>query len=593
MDSQLDEIKSRLNITEVLADYIQLRKAGTNFKAVCPFHTEKTPSFVISPVKQIWHCFGCGLGGDIFEFIKQIENVEFSQALRILADRAGVELRKPSITELKMIDEKEVLVEINEQAAVYFQKVLWESKAGAEALDYLRKRGLSDKTIKLWQLGFAPEDFHFLENFLSKKYKKTQIAAAGLIIKKDSDGPLATPSGSNGGQGSFFDRFRGRIMFPICSIQGEVVGFTGRILKDKENTGKYVNSPETPIYNKSEIIYGLYQAKQNIRKENRAILVEGNMDVIACHQAGFIQTIASSGTAITLKQLQTLQRLCENLIFAFDSDTAGNAATKRALEAALSLGFNVKIVELGAAKDPDELIKKGIGIWQKAVDGSVHYVEFFFNTLLKQHDPNSVDGKRLIAKELAPLIYHISDSITRAHFVRKLSTTINIPEQTILDLIGKINLPKPSAQPQKQVLRKDKKTVLEEQVLGLSINLNDLEILKDFEETDFDESNREILRALKSFGPKDVPNLKKSYPNLAGQFDLLSFSSQVETEQQGLEPKQELVRVGNELKKLTIKRKMEVLAGLLAEAEKARNKPQLLKLMDEFKALSGKLTQIP
>ncbi|HYE22459.1 MAG TPA: CHC2 zinc finger domain-containing protein, partial [Verrucomicrobiae bacterium] len=235
MESQVEEIKSRLNITEVLADYIQLRKAGVNFKAVCPFHSEKTPSFVVSPVKQIWHCFGCGLGGDIFEFIKNVENVEFAQALKILADRAGVELKKQTAYEVGLSDKKNLLVEINEAASVYFEKVLWDSKAGSEALDYLRKRGLSDKTIKLWHLGFAPDDFHYLENFLAKKFKKADIVTAGLIVKKDD--------------GTFFDRFRGRIMFPIANAQGDVVGFTGRILKDKENTGKYVNSPETPVYN--------------------------------------------------------------------------------------------------------------------------------------------------------------------------------------------------------------------------------------------------------------------------------------------------------------------------------------------------------
>ncbi len=577
-DSPVDEIKSRLNVTDVLADYIQMKKAGVNLKALCPFHSEKTSSFVISPAKQIWHCFGCGLGGDIFEFIKLIENVEFAQALKILADRAGIELKKPTVQDLQITDKKNLLVDINTAAAAYFEKVLWESNAGKEALDYLKKRGLTDQTIKLWHLGFAPEDFHYLENYLSKKYKKQDIVAAGLIVKKDNDG-------------SYFDRFRGRIMFPIINHIGDMVGFTGRILKEQDNTGKYVNSPETQVYNKSEVIYGFYQAKQNIRKENRGLLVEGNMDVISCHQAGFTQTVASSGTAITSQQLRSLQRLCENLVFAFDSDAAGSNATRRALETALEMGFSVKIVDMGSAKDPDELIKKGIGIWQKAVDTAPHYAEFFINQLFKQFDPNSVDGKRQITKEMAPLIYRISDSVTKAHFVRKLASGINISEQTIWDVINKINLPKVQKPEQAQAIKKDRKAILEEELLGLCINLEDNTKLKYYEDLDFEEENREVFRSIKSSENLTLQDLKKKFPNLLTQFDLLSFTSQVGMEQDQLDPKQELNKINYELNKLVIKKKMELLTPLMAAAEASKDKAKLAELSSQFSALSNKLSE--
>jgi DNA primase len=579
LDSSVEEIKSRLNVTEVLADYIQLRKAGVNYKAVCPFHSEKTPSFVVSPTKQIWHCFGCGLGGDIFEFVKQIENVEFAQALRILADRAGVELKKPTVTELQVMDKKNLLVEINDMAASYYQKVLWTSNAGKDALDYLRKRGLTDVTIKNWRLGFAPDDFHYVENFLAKRFKKPDIALAGLIINKDNES-------------SYFDRFRGRIMFPIADTHGDVVGFTGRILAEKENTGKYVNSPETPVYNKSDVIYGFHQAKNQIRKENRAILVEGNMDVISCHQAGFNQSVASSGTAITMRQLTSLKRICENLVFAFDSDTAGNAATVRALEEALSMGFNVKIVDLGGAKDPDELIKKGIGIWKKAVDSAPHYVEYFYNYLFKNYDPDSVDGKRRITKELAPLIYRISDTVTKAHFVRKLSMGINIQEQTIWDLINKINLPKVQVKQDKPVVKKERKTILEEHLLGLILNVGASDVLAEYAPADFDEANREVFRAVAAKAKFKAEALKKDFPHLITQLDLLSFAAAVEIQEQRLDVKVELLKVEQELRKLVLKRKMEALSSQMAEAERLKDQERLKVLGTEFAVLSGKMAQI-
>ncbi len=579
LDSPIEEIKSRLSVTDVLSEYIQLRKAGVNFKAVCPFHSEKTPSFVISPVKQIWHCFGCGLGGDIFEFVKQIENVEFAQALKILADKAGIELRKPTVNELQLRDKKDLLVEINEAAAAYYERVLWESNAGKEALAYLKDRGLSDKTIKLWHLGYAPADFHYLENFLAKTFKKLDIVTAGLIIRKDD--------------GTFFDRFHGRIMFPIANSVGDIVGFTGRLLKEQENTGKYVNSPETPIYNKSQVIYGLHAAKNNIRKENRAILVEGNMDVIACHQAGFSQTIASSGTAITAQQLETLQRLCENLVFAFDSDNAGTTATRRALELALSMSFSVKIVDLGQAKDPDELIKKGIGIWQKAVDGAPHYAEFFFNKLFKQYDSNSVDGKREITKEIVPLICRISDSITKAHFVRKLSEGLNVGEQVILDLIQKVQLPKPTKLKVDTLVRKDRRTILEQLLLGLSLNLHTTEALANFTVDDFTEENRPALRAIQTAGSAKLDILKKKFPDLADQFELLSFAVEVDDQQQAIDPKQQMITIARELNKHNLKRKMEDVSAKMAEAQRAKDSKLLSELTTRFTDLSKEISKIP
>ncbi|HEX5429511.1 MAG TPA: DNA primase [Patescibacteria group bacterium] len=549
MNIQLQEIKERLPITEVLADYVTLRKAGVNFKAVCPFHNEKTASLVVSPSKGIWHCFGCGLGGDIFEFVKQMENVEFAEALKILADRAGVELRKPTAAEVAHEQKKGDLYEINDEAAKYYQKVLWESSQAHEALAYLKKRGLTDATIRIWRLGWAPEDFHYLENFLSKKYQKADLVLSGLIIKNDD-------------RNEWFDRFRGRIMFPIINIHGQVVGFTGRLLQEKEGVGKYINSPETPIYNKSREIYGLYQAKTAIRKTGRAILMEGNMDVISAHQAGSIAAVASSGTAFGLEQFAILKRFCENLVFAFDADAAGSAATRRALEIALSLSFNVKVVDLGGAKDPDELIRRGIGAWQKVVDGARGFVEFFFDKTFAEYDKNSVDGKREIAKNLAPLIYRIQEPVTQAHFVRKLAEALGVAERSIWDIIVRLEKPRQALIVPQTAHHKTRQDMLTDQVLGLSLLVKN---------------------------EKYLSELGLNIPAEADKRELLMFAAETETAEQDLDPATELARTASELKRLILRQKMERVTSDLMAAEKNKDRNLTEKLSVEFAKLSQQM----
>ena len=576
LDSPIQEIKDRLPIIDVLADYIQMKKAGTNYKAVCPFHNEKSPSLMISPSKQIWHCFGCGLGGDIFEFIKLSESVEFPEALKILADRAGIELKKPTQQEFAVSQKKHTLYDINAAAAKYFAKVLWETRAGNEALMYLKGRGLTDQTIKSWQLGFAPDDFHYLEHFLIKTFPIEDVVLAGLAVKND--------------EGKIYDRFRGRVMFPILNIHGQVVGFTGRVLKDQKDSAKYVNTPETPIYNKGRELFGLYQAKMAIRKENRAVLVEGNMDVISSHQAGMTQTVASSGTALGVTQLQTLKRFTENLIFAFDTDGAGTAATKRALEESLNLGFNVKIADMKEAKDPDELIRKGISLWRKSVDTASNFAEYFFEKTLEKKDISNVEIKREVAKELAPLILRMSDPVTKGHFVRRLSNGIDVAEQAIWDIINKLSLPKVTRPEKALEKRKSRREILEEQLLGLSLTTKDLTHLKDFEEVDFTPDNRDVLKQLKSRGFVAPADLIKSDPQLASKLELLLFASQVEADEQNQKPEVELLRIKAELKKTIIKERMEQISEQLKAADRLRDKELLATLSEQFTKLSQEYT---
>ncbi|MDP4000788.1 MAG: DNA primase [bacterium] len=592
LNSPVEEIKSKLNVTEVLSDYLEMKKSGTNFKAICPFHSEKTPSFMISPAKQIWHCFGCGLGGDIFEFIKLSENIEFGEALKILADRAGIELVKPTVESIQANKKRNVLYEINQAALEYYQKVLTQSSQAKEALSYLKDRGLTDQTIQNWQLGFAPDDFHYLENFLSKTFNKKDIEETGLIIKRDQE------SGIRNQESGYFDRFRDRIMFPIINLHGQVVGFTARLLHEKPNLpagrqvpAKYINSPESSIYNKSKEIYGLFKAKNKIRQTNQVVLVEGNMDVIASHQAGVEIAIASSGTAMTEVQINILKRFCENLIFAFDTDSAGLQATRRALDHALNLGFNVKIVDLEASKDPDELIKKGIGLWQKAIDRAQNFVDFFFTKTFDQFDASTPEGKRAIVKELAPLIFQISDPITKAHYIRKMSTSLNVAESVIWDIINKLSLPRRVLKEEPSLYKKSRREILEDQILGLTLNTEKSEHLKIFLPQDFNDKNRKLFTVLVESETFNLDSLKAQHYDLAAQIDMLQFATSAQMSEQKLNLQEEIERVRNELKKISLKEKMEKITQALKSAEIGHNKELAQKLSLDFTKLSNQINQ--
>ena len=447
-DPILQEIKDRLNIADVISGYIPIKKAGVNFKAPCPFHNEKTPSLIISPQKQIWHCFGCGEGGDVFGFVMKYENLEFKDTLKILADKAGVKLPTYKPVDKQAQDETELLFRINAFAARYYHQVLL-SKAGAEALDYLQARGLNEQTIKKWEIGFAQDNFHALERALAtKKVLANDLVKAGVSAKNE--------------RGQMYDRFRGRVTFPIYNYLGETVGFSARILKDDGKSAKYVNSPETSIYNKSKILFGLNFAKDSIRKKDEAVIVEGQMDCIAAHQAGFTNTVASSGTALTQEQLMLLGRLTKNLKFCFDSDSAGQAASRRAGEMALKNGFRLKLILLKAAKDPDELIKKGPGLWEKAVSEAVWFLDYYIDLAGENYPAGSVEQKLYLSKEVVPFLGNISDPLEQEHYVRKISTSFLISEKVIRDQIGPVNklisgsVNKPTAVPglllQKEVL---------------------------------------------------------------------------------------------------------------------------------------------
>jgi len=410
MASPVEEIKKRVNVVDLVGSYLRLSKAGANFKALCPFHSEKTPSFYVSPAREIWHCFGCDAGGDIFRFVSQIEGVEFPEALELLASRAGVVLRKE---DPRLLTQRKRSLTLLEEATRYYQSELSKNK---EALDYLKNRGLREDTVQSFRLGFAPDGWENVLNHLkAKDFQREEAERAGLAIRSE--------------KASFYDRFRSRIMFPIWDVHGNVVGFTGRILIEKENSGgKYVNTPQTLVYDKSRVLYGLNKAKQEIKSKDLAVLVEGQMDVIACHQAGMKNVVAISGTALTVEQAKLLKRYSQNIAMAFDADSAGQNAAKRGIGVALEEGLNTKVIQIppGAGKDADECLKKNRVVWFKAVEESIGFMDWYFTLILS--DVNLLDArqKQQVAEILLSEINHLPYAVEREHWLKILADKLNI-----------------------------------------------------------------------------------------------------------------------------------------------------------------------
>lgn len=416
MSSSVDKIKERLGIVDLIGSYIKLERAGNSFKARCPFHNEKTPSFFVSPERDSYYCFGCGAKGDIFTFVEEFEGLDFRGALKVLAERTGVELVPENS---KFRDEREKLFAVMEESANFFEHNL--SEAG-EAREYLKKRGLADKTVKEWRIGYAPPLWNNLENHLkTKNFSESEMEKAGLIKREE---------------GRSYDRFRGRIIFPIFDGSGRVIAFSGRILNDDGKSAKYLNSPETELFSKSRTLYGFDKAKLAIKKMDYSILVEGQMDLIMCHQAGYANAVASSGTALTGGHLEILKRLSNRVIMAFDADNAGFNASARAWQIALSLGMEVKIAELPKGLDPAELILKNKGKWAASLKESKHIIDFYLDRILGEEQDKRKIGLKIRDKVL-PFVSALESNMEKSHFVAKIADASGIKEEAIWDDLKK------------------------------------------------------------------------------------------------------------------------------------------------------------
>ncbi|MES2436713.1 MAG: DNA primase [Patescibacteria group bacterium] len=419
MSSHVEKIKEKLSIVDVVGSYIQLEKAGTNYKAKCPFHNEKSPSFFISPDRNTYYCFGCGHKGDILSFVQEFEGLDFMGALRVLAQRAGVTLEKENPT---IRTEREKLYLAMEHATLFFQRELMHK---TDAKEYLKKRGLVEKTVREWRVGYAPLDWKAVSTYLlTKGFKIEEIEKVGLAKKSDKR------------EGDHYDRFRGRIMFPLFDSSGRVIAFSGRQFEHDGTEAKYINSPETVLFEKSRVLYGFDKAKLEIRKRDYSLLVEGQMDLLMSHQAGVSNAIASSGTALTQDQLEIVRRLSNKVVIAYDGDSAGLAAAARGWQIALKLGMDVKIAVMPKGKDPADLILEDPQAFETIVKNARHIIDVELDRILQTFS-DSRERALEVEKNVLPYVAELKSEIEKGHFISKIAHEAKIKEDVIWQEIRK------------------------------------------------------------------------------------------------------------------------------------------------------------
>ncbi len=501
--STIDEVKQKTDIASVVSQYITLKKAGRNLVGLCPFHGERNPSFFVYPEQQSWHCFGCNTGGDVFSFLMKKENLDFGEALRLLAQRAGVTIPSRAGRDEEK-EEKERLFKINEAAAQYFQNLLLNSPGGAKARNYVRSRGFTDKAISEFQMGYSLNKWDDLKKHLRERgYTEDELVQVGLIVKSEN--------------GRTYDRFRNKLMFPIIDIKGHAIGFGARVLDD--SLPKYMNSPQTPAFDKSHNLYGINLAAAAIRQQDMAVIVEGYVDVITAHQNGFNNVVASMGTSVTEAQVSSLKRLSRNLVLALDADAAGEEAMLRVVSYENILESEIRVAVLPQSKDPDDVIKEDVDNWKKLLSEATPIVDYTINMLTSRLDMDTARDKSLAVKELLPVIAEMQDKVRQEHYIQKLARLVNVGERTIEAELSRL---KPSIKRQRKPIALSKQETydyesplirssrLEEYCITLLLQHPELKKVNKYPASEYftNSENREILLALQRFN--DLSTLKEN-----------------------------------------------------------------------------------
>ncbi|MFC1727088.1 DNA primase [Patescibacteria group bacterium] len=596
---QLEEIKNNISLVELISEYVSLKKAGRNFKAVCPFHSETAPSFMVSPERQIFKCFGCGEGGDHFRFLMKIEGMEFVESLRYLAKRAGVKLKsyQPSQGEKN----KQLLFEINHLAGEYYHYLLLHHSAGKRALDYILGRGITQESLKRFKLGFAPNLWTGLQSYLTGKkgYQVEDLERAGLVIKS-----------SKGYKQSYYDRFRNRLMFPLKDHRGNACGFAGRLLSESSQA-KYVNSPETLVYHKSNLLYGLDEVRTFVKKVDQLVLVEGELDMISSYQAGVKNVAAIKGSALTEPQVRLLGRFTQNIILALDRDLAGDIAARRGIEIADQAGLMIRVVKLRGGKDPDEVAQKNPKLWRQLVKEAVPIFDYLLSSALERFGTKTAQGKRRVGLELIPVLAKINDEIVKAHYIALLADSLQVSERVIMAQMEKVirsKSPRPvqRGSGQKTVLQKGvlktRREILEEHLLALVFQSDDWSLLVKKRLAGLVKTPRfvrilEVLKQyLKRYKTHNSQRLAKMMAaELVESFNhlyLIDFSSLIEDDEK---LSAELEKTIERISELNLKEKLRQIAREIKNLEKKTNldsleKDQLKKFDREFSKLSQKLS---
>lgn len=496
--NEVEEIKGRLDLVDLISQYVVLKKAGTNYKGVCPFHQEKTPSMMVSPQKQIWKCFGCGKGGDHYTFVMEAEHLEFGDALRLLAQKAGVTLQPRTTAEHQSQGRKELLYRINKLAAAIFQKILFETPEGKKALSYLESRQISVDSLKKFGVGFASKRVSLQKLMVSKGVAAADLQRAGSPEK-------------------FFDR----IIFPIYDVLGNVIAFTGRSLGDAQQ--KYLNSPETQLFSKSRVLYGLHLAKAGIKKEDRVILVEGQLDVIALHQAGVTEAVASSGTAVTEQQLQILSKYTQNFVLGFDGDAAGVSTTEKVVQLLLKNDLSGRVLSFGSYKDAGELFEKAPKTWADTLKSATEMVDWLINQKVRAIGSlQFIENKKKLTSMILPTLQLVPDATRLDYYVQRLASLLQVSSESLYTTLKKTSQPKTPDTGSSRVVEKPPTLTNEEQLLALLLS-NPSGIkrhLKKIEDVVWQSMDAELIAS----------SIKKWYTDETLVKNPSRFSSQVKTD---------------------------------------------------------------
>ncbi len=590
---QVDEVKSRVDIVEVASSYFPLKKSGRNFSALCPFHGEKTPSFMISPERQVFKCFGCNESGDVFTFLEKMEGWDFRETLEELAKRAGVKLTSFAPTGTSKLKEK--LMEINKLAAKFYSHLLVAHPAGAKARDYLAERGIKKSILEEFRLGYAPAGWENLLSFLTKRnFALADIATGGLVVAREARRGSAP--------GGYYDRFRDRIVFPLSDGRGQILGFSARTIVDKKDEPKYVNSPETPIFTKGAILFGLDVAREAIKKKNEAVLVEGEFDVLSLFQAGVGNVVASKGTAFSERQVALLSRLCQNVILCFDADIAGDAAAHRGIELLDLAGVDIKVVDLGKYKDPDEFVRADTAGFKKALSEAADIYDYLIESAIRRNDPKTAAGKKKIGQETIGPISKISDDLARAHYTEKLAQVLDLEISFVAAAVEKnrgfgAKMGELASFEAAESIKSSQ--VLEEYFCALILHQDEIleKITAKISPADFDNEDARdfsswlhaIIRGSKTRNVKKLlsklpQNLNKFVDNLY----LVNVSPIFSEKEFWAE---EITKVARRIKQFSLRRQIMAIAAELKLAQKAKEDKNINKLTEKFDELSKLLKE--
>lgn len=579
-DSQVEEVKSKVDIVSIIGERVALKKSGRNLKGLCPFHGEKSPSFFVTPDMQIYKCFGCGASGDVFSFLMNYEGLTFPEALEMLAERAGVVLQKRERTTSEL--QRDRVLELMHLASEYYHYLLTEHSVGKKALHYLKSRGISNQSIKDFKLGYSLDSWDGLQQYLvkRKKYTLTELEAAGLIIRRGES--------SNG----YYDRFRSRIMFPLTTYAGKIVGFSGRTMDPDAKEAKYINSPETEYYHKSELLFGMNLAKKTIRENNRIIIMEGEFDVISSHQIGIKEAVAIKGSALTDEQASLIRRITHNVILALDADAAGQDAIHRGITVCEKQALNLRVVRITGGKDPDELAKSDPTAWKAAITGADSVYSYLIESACEQFNPETGEGKKQITQSVMPELIKIEHAVEREFYMKKLAEKLHVSDIALNEELQKTRrtVQLGSTAPSPSPASYSRRELLERQLIGLVLqSSNPAKSLKQIEVRWFSEPH--LKRLVDSLVNSDLTSrgaaLVKQLPEATRPLAEEVFTMQVKWLEESEEAIQNLLSATVEqLSDMWSKQRMVELSHLMSATN--IDEATLRALQQEYRALTSR-----